>query len=172
MQHLYRHFDKSGNLLYVGVSLSTIQRLSQHKNQSHWYNNISQVTIEQFPDRFTALLAERTAIKEENPLHNLSLKVKDPPPIVTEDKKEDSRVHLIDNIVSFAPLYSLDAAASLLDVCILRVKELMEDGKLGYIVYSKVWSKRHNKWQLRRKITGWQLIDFLENMEQDNGSNS
>ena len=171
MQHLYRHFDKSGNLLYVGVSLSTIQRLSQHKNQSHWFNDISQVTIEQFPNRDAALFAERTAIKKENPLHNLSLK-EDPPPIITEDKREDSRVHLINNIVSFAPLYSLDAAASLLDVGILRIKEWMEEGKLGYIVYSKIWSKRHNKWQLKKKITGWQLMDFLENMEQDNGSNS
>lgn len=27
--HLYRHFDKKGALLYVGVSLSAVQRLAQ-----------------------------------------------------------------------------------------------------------------------------------------------
>ena len=32
--HPYRHYDKNGNLLYVGVSLSSLQRLGQHKSNS------------------------------------------------------------------------------------------------------------------------------------------
>ena len=48
-QHLYRHFDEWDNLLYVGVSLSTIQRLSQHNRHYHWFNNIIKITIENFP---------------------------------------------------------------------------------------------------------------------------
>ena len=93
-QHLYRHFDEWENLLYVGVSLSTIQRLAQHKHHSHWFNSIEKVTIEQFPSREEALDAERTAIQKEDPLHNLALKNLPNPKIIriTEDKKEDRKV--------------------------------------------------------------------------------
>ena len=78
-QHLYRHFDEWDNLLYVGVSLSTIQRLSQHKSHSHWFNNISKITIENFPSREEVLKAERIAIQKEAPLHNIALKKRDFP---------------------------------------------------------------------------------------------
>lgn len=75
---LYRHFDGDGNLLYVGISLSAIARLGQHKT-SHWFNQIATVTIEKFDSRDDALDAEFLAIKTENPLHNRSGKVKRKP---------------------------------------------------------------------------------------------
>ena len=34
---LYRHFDCDGVLLYVGISLSTVARLCEHKHSSKWY---------------------------------------------------------------------------------------------------------------------------------------
>lgn len=67
---LYRHFDKHNDLLYVGISLSAIGRLSQHSDVSHWFHHISRVTIEWFPTRREALSAEREAIRKENPRHN------------------------------------------------------------------------------------------------------
>lgn len=69
---LYRHFDKNGVLLYVGISLCTVQRLSQHGDGSHWFYNIAHVTIETFPTRSAAVKAEKHAIKTERPLHNLA----------------------------------------------------------------------------------------------------
>jgi hypothetical protein len=47
MEHLYRHFDKDGTLLYVGISLSAINRLGQHKDNAHWFSSIKRVEIEQ-----------------------------------------------------------------------------------------------------------------------------
>ena len=70
-QHLYRHFDASGALLYVGVSLSAVQRLAQHKNCSHWFEQIARVEIETFTDRQQALDAERKAVATEKPRHNV-----------------------------------------------------------------------------------------------------
>lgn len=67
---LYRHFDSNGNLLYVGISLSTLNRLGQHKDNSHWFNSISNITIEKFNNRDKALIAERDAIINEKPLYN------------------------------------------------------------------------------------------------------
>jgi hypothetical protein len=56
--------------LYVGISISVLQRLKQHQ-KSHWWRSISHVTFERFNSRNAALLAEQTAIKKEKPLHNI-----------------------------------------------------------------------------------------------------
>ena len=165
-QHLYRHFDERDNLLYVGVSLSTIQRLSQHKNHSHWFNNISKVTIEQFPTREEVLEAERIAIEKEEPLHNVALKKHHTSKLrVTEDRREDSRVHLVNSVIEYKPIYSFHDAAILFGVGDSKIKEWCETGSLGFIVLSKQWSSRYNRWSFRKKITGWQIIDFIENLE-------
>ncbi len=68
--HLYRHFDAQGRLLYVGISLSAVKRLSQHGKESRWANQIANVTIETLPSREDALEAERQAIIAERPLYN------------------------------------------------------------------------------------------------------
>lgn len=69
---LYRHFDAAGSLLYVGISLSPLARLSAHGDGSHWAQAISRVTMEWFPDRKSALDAELKAIREELPAHNIA----------------------------------------------------------------------------------------------------
>jgi excinuclease UvrABC nuclease subunit len=72
---LYRHFDAAGVLLYVGISLSAVQRLGQHRQTSGWYTDIASVTIEWLHDRAAALTAEANAIAVESPLHNVQLRV-------------------------------------------------------------------------------------------------
>lgn len=66
---LYRHFDAEGNLLYVGISLSAVARLIQHRS-SGWFDQIVRIDIERFDSRDTALAAENIAIKKERPRHN------------------------------------------------------------------------------------------------------
>ncbi len=73
--YLYRHFDSEGNLLYVGISLSAINRLSQHRANSDWFASIKRVEIEKFPTRGEALMAERIAVISEAPLYNIRLSV-------------------------------------------------------------------------------------------------
>lgn len=68
---LYRHFDKEGRLLYVGISQSAIVRLAQHKQTASWFDEVTTVTIENFETRELALAAEEQAIKAERPLYNL-----------------------------------------------------------------------------------------------------
>jgi len=66
---LYRHFNAAGELLYVGISLSAINRLSQHKS-SGWSGEIIKVEIEHFESRMLAKDAEEKAIKLEKPKYN------------------------------------------------------------------------------------------------------
>ena len=70
--HLYRHYDAKGALLYVGISLSALARLGQHKQCSHWFDQIAAITIEHFATRADALLAESEAIRKERPLYNVA----------------------------------------------------------------------------------------------------
>jgi len=71
MTDLYRHFDKDDNLLYVGISLSTLQRLGQHKRNARWFNSITRIEIEKCADRAEALNMEAQAIKKEKPIYNI-----------------------------------------------------------------------------------------------------
>lgn len=73
--HLYRHFDKSGNILYIGVSVSILHRILQHRNNSTWFPGTGNITIEEFPSRSLAEQAERIAIRKEQPPHNVVHKV-------------------------------------------------------------------------------------------------
>lgn len=68
---LYRHYSKDDVLLYVGISLSAIDRLSSHTLNSCWARQIARVQIEWFPSRAKAEIAERAAISDESPLHNI-----------------------------------------------------------------------------------------------------
>lgn len=76
---LYRHFDASGTLLYVGISLSAVARLSQH-GRKPWFDAIDTMTVEYFDDRFSALRAERAAIISEKPSFNCTFSVKEKSP--------------------------------------------------------------------------------------------
>ena len=68
---LYRHYDKDGALLYVGISLHVIRRLIEHKS-SDWFHDIARIEIEHYPSRDAALKAETAAIADESPKFNIA----------------------------------------------------------------------------------------------------
>jgi DNA-binding GntR family transcriptional regulator len=67
---LYRFFDATGQLLYVGVSGNTETRWRQHAESKPWWSDVADKTTEWLDSRAEALDAERTAIRTERPLHN------------------------------------------------------------------------------------------------------
>lgn len=69
---LYRHFDAAHSLLYIGISLSAVQRLKQHMGDKEWAGDIAAVTVEHFDTREDALDAERKAIQNEKPRWNIA----------------------------------------------------------------------------------------------------
>jgi predicted GIY-YIG superfamily endonuclease len=68
---LYRHYDKNDVLLYVGISVDYLGRYEKHTKISSWAYESSYMKIEWFSCRFAALAAEKVAIREELPLHNV-----------------------------------------------------------------------------------------------------
>jgi excinuclease UvrABC nuclease subunit len=69
-QALYRWFDQTGTLLYVGVSGSLHKRVKQHEKSAEWFTEASFMTVEWFASRAEVERAERRAISQEKPLHN------------------------------------------------------------------------------------------------------
>lgn len=70
-QVLYRMFDADNTLLYVGITNSLQRRLKQHSEEKPWFRRIDRIEIERFATRKEVEYAERQAIINEDPLHNI-----------------------------------------------------------------------------------------------------
>lgn len=161
MQHLYRHFDREGALLYVGVSLSAIQRLGQHADHSHWYSSIARVEIENFETREEVLAAERKAIVQENPRHNLKRPREERKRAVEAQKQiEESRTELMRRLVVFKPMHTLQEAADVLALSTKGLRQLISSGQLGHVMIEGAAKDP------KTYISGWQIIDYIENLQE------
>jgi hypothetical protein len=101
---LYRHFDDVGRLLYVGISLNAVTRMSQHKHSARWFDNIASVTVEWLDSRDAALAAELRAIREESPIHNKAGRIyshaKKAAPVAIGANLEGRYVHAVVHVQS------------------------------------------------------------------------
>lgn len=69
--YLYRHFDKAGNLLYVGkTNRPWPKRMREHQKYAPWFLDIANVSLEVFLSEGALSTAEIEAIQKERPLHN------------------------------------------------------------------------------------------------------
>lgn len=91
---LYRHFDASGALLYVGISLNTIQRTQQHQHGARWFERIARIDIEWHSSRPAALTAEAIAIASESPVFNIARPKDAPLPRIVPFPQSDSVVRV------------------------------------------------------------------------------
>jgi DNA-binding transcriptional regulator YhcF (GntR family)/predicted GIY-YIG superfamily endonuclease len=73
---LYRLYDSSNVLLYVGISAKPEARWQQHSYSvlAPWWPQVARKELEWFPSRPEAYEAETRAIKEEGPLHNRAMR--------------------------------------------------------------------------------------------------
>ncbi len=78
---VYRCYDASGWLLYIGLTNSLTQRKWHHRQNSFWWPQLFWMTTEEHPDRESGTYAERMAILNEDPLYNV---VRHLPPIPWE----------------------------------------------------------------------------------------
>jgi predicted HTH domain antitoxin len=154
---LYRHYDSFGELLYVGISLNALNRLSQHREVSAWFSDIVKVTIQSLPNRHEALEAETKAILEEQPKYNIQKRKKKKEILEGEQKTstETARVDLVRKVVSVRPIYKLNEAARFLDMRPMDFMTLVRKGRIKTIALPY-------KQETKEYVTGFQLIDFLE----------
>ncbi len=67
---LYKHIDIENNLLYVGVTNNLDKRTEEHSRTAKWFNAIHSISCIEFPNKATALNAERLVISIEQPKYN------------------------------------------------------------------------------------------------------
>lgn len=67
---LYRYYDDTGRLLYIGITGDLSSRENGHVRSSLWMQIVASSTVERHPGREDALAAERLAIETEHPLFN------------------------------------------------------------------------------------------------------
>lgn len=68
---LYRFYDSTGGLLYIGITSDPGARFGQHRGDKPWWTEVANIGIEQFSDRASVLTAERAAIVAERPRYNI-----------------------------------------------------------------------------------------------------
>ena len=170
---LYRHFDNSNTLLYVGISLSTFARLSQHKDHSPWFKQVNRVEIQHFDTRDEAMAAERQAIKTENPKFNIAMKKtlaeidKEKRESLAELRRElNEKGQIIQRIIHYDIAYPLDHVRSLLHMNKVEIESQIEAGNLS--VFEVEGRKGPHGVRMKRMVSGWSLIDFIGYLERKN----
>lgn len=96
-QTLYRFFDSTGALLYVGITATPGARWKKHAADKSWWTDVTTATVEHHPTREAVEAAERQAIRTEYPrhnvVHNLSGPVRLAPPESADAMPDDCHEH-------------------------------------------------------------------------------
>jgi hypothetical protein len=72
MTYVYRAYAEDDRLLYVGMTDDVGQRLKAHGySGAAWLTEMAYHTVESYPDRDSAHIAEVEAIISESPLYNV-----------------------------------------------------------------------------------------------------
>jgi predicted GIY-YIG superfamily endonuclease len=169
---LYRHFDESNNLLYVGISLSAFHRLSQHRDHSEWFKKIKNLTIEHFATREEAMAAERKAIKSENPKFNIAMR-KTMAEIDREQKEQNKitqlamaeKFKLVQRYIQHQLTYKLDDLRGILNMTSNELHRHVAEGRLSTFEVEGRMSSRTNEIKMKTMVSGWALIDFINYLE-------
>lgn len=69
---LYRFYNDAGQLLYIGITRDPSARWKKHSAGKPWWTEVRNITVQPFPDRDSALRAERAAITDEQPRYNVA----------------------------------------------------------------------------------------------------
>jgi predicted GIY-YIG superfamily endonuclease len=170
---LYRHFDEGRKLLYVGISLSTFARLSQHKDHSEWFEKIKTVEIQHFQTRDEAMAAERQAIKTENPKFNIAMKktlaeiAKEQKEAIEQTSRElREKGHIINRVVNHHIVYTIDEVRYFLNMTRSELETHIEAGTLS--VFEVEGKKGPHPMKMKTMVSGWSLIDFIGYLERKN----
>ncbi|MFM9649854.1 MULTISPECIES: GIY-YIG nuclease family protein [Streptomyces] len=67
---VYRFFDKTGRLLYVGIAYDPAERWKYHAAKTRWWKDAVDNTIEWYDTRAEAERAEEVALRYEKPIYN------------------------------------------------------------------------------------------------------
>jgi predicted GIY-YIG superfamily endonuclease len=125
---LYRYFDESGTLLYVGISKSYMTRFAQHKSDKKWIYDVKKITLEIFETRDYAHIKEIDAIEKENPLYNIAHQISSDSNAMDwmefDGKFDRETKDRIDLVIAKIPSYDLTELIKLCNGNIFRLEKI------------------------------------------------
>lgn len=68
---VYRVYDATERLIYIGATTNLTQRLVHHRSQAWWWSLAARIAHEPHEDMAAAFVAETAAIRTERPAFNL-----------------------------------------------------------------------------------------------------
>lgn len=126
---VYRYYDESGNLLYVGKAKSLKKRVASYFNKNKYANGKTRLLVRKIADikfivvetEFDALLLENNLIKEHQPKYNIQLKDDKTYPWLVIRNERFPRVHPTRRIIKdgseyFGPYASVKTMHAMLDL--------------------------------------------------------
>ena len=69
---LYRMYDVSRRLLYVGITANFDSRMDSHRGLKPWWQDVATIEVQHFTSRTAVERAERNAIQTERPAFNVT----------------------------------------------------------------------------------------------------
>ncbi|TFV33148.1 type II toxin-antitoxin system prevent-host-death family antitoxin [Streptomyces sp. T1317-0309] len=94
---LYRFYDSSGTLLYVGITNDPEARWRYHALTKAWWPAVAKKIVDWRPDRPDAERAEAAAIFAERPIHNCVHAFTEPADMPLRDARSRF-THLVDHV--------------------------------------------------------------------------
>lgn len=76
---LYRAYDATNELLYVGITGNVTLRIGQHAATKSWWHDVAKIDVDTFPDRASAMEEEAALIRTEQPRYNVMHSEVNPP---------------------------------------------------------------------------------------------
>ena len=71
--YVYRLFDESGQLLYVGCTYDYLKRLREHsRDNPHWFPLVDSISVQKYTSPGEAYRAEAAAHASEAPLRSIN----------------------------------------------------------------------------------------------------
>lgn len=134
---VYRLFDASDRLLYLGISDSPEFRWKAHSDKQTWWHLVTRKTIEWYPDRAAAKAAEVRLTAIENPLYDRAAKKQSQ--TVRYDNTADverAKAWLLNEIAAYQPGWQIGTGEAARACNVARASvatalyELANDGRL------------------------------------------
>jgi excinuclease ABC subunit C len=127
---VYKYFDKSGTIIYIGKAKNLKKRVSSYFNKNHFENRKTKVLVSKIhdvnvtvvPTELDALLLENSLIKEFQPKYNINLKDDKSFPLIRITKERFPKIYPMRNPVKdgseyFGPYANVRMMKIVLDLC-------------------------------------------------------
>lgn len=157
--YVYRLWDDAGALLYVGISKTLVNRLTQHDESQPWADEVASVTAKRYASRDKARAAEIEAIQTEHPRYNIRDRAKRPDHTETiaalwaqmDAGDRQSTLETLDRFLDMWPESWGSPSDKSIRTALLAAAALMRSGTSPTEALDAIYPERHRRKSRKRE---------------------